>query len=94
MKYEMNYDVVVVGRGPAGVGAALASVRNGAKTILIEKNGVLGGQMTSGLVIGFHGMREFIRVILTLKEMALIFVLIMKLSRLLREFYKKWLINL
>ena len=57
MKYEMNYDVAVVGGGPAGVGAALASARNGAKTILIEKNGVLGGQMTSGLVTGFHGMR-------------------------------------
>jgi thioredoxin reductase len=52
-----HYDVVVAGSGPAGIGAAIASARTGAKTLLIEKNSVLGGQMTSGLVTGFHGMR-------------------------------------
>lgn len=52
-----KYDVVVVGSGPAGIGAAFAAGRGGAKTLLIEKNAVLGGQMTSGLVTGFHGMR-------------------------------------
>jgi hypothetical protein len=53
-----HYDVIVAGSGPAGIGAAIASARTGAKTLLIEKNSVLGGQMTSGLVTGFHGMRE------------------------------------
>ena len=53
----INADVAVVGGGPAGVGAALAAARNGARTILIEKNSVLGGQMTSGMVSGFHGLR-------------------------------------
>jgi len=56
-RYIINADVAVVGGGPAGVGAALAAARNGASTVLIEKNGVLGGQMTSGLVTGFHGLR-------------------------------------
>ncbi len=53
-----NYDVVVVGSGPAGIGAAFAASRGGAKTLLVEKNATIGGQMTSGLVTGFHGMRS------------------------------------
>jgi len=56
-RYIINTNVAVVGGGPAGVGAALAAARNGARTVLIEKNGVLGGQMTSGLVTGLHGFR-------------------------------------
>jgi hypothetical protein len=43
-----NVDVIVVGGGPAGIGAALASGRNGAKTILIETMGSLGGLQTQG----------------------------------------------
>ena len=39
-------DVIVVGGGPAGIGAALASARNGAKTMVIEKFGALGGMQT------------------------------------------------
>jgi hypothetical protein len=57
MKVEKKYDLVVSGSGPAGIGAAFAAARTGAKTLLVEKNAVLGGQMTSGLVTGFHGMR-------------------------------------
>ncbi|MFX1393720.1 MAG: FAD-dependent oxidoreductase [Promethearchaeota archaeon] len=41
-------DVVVVGGGPAGIGAALASGRNGAKTVLIDRFGSLGGLQTQG----------------------------------------------
>ncbi len=44
-------DVVVVGGGPAGVGAAIASARAGAKTVLVERYGHLGGMATGGLVI-------------------------------------------
>lgn len=44
-------DVLVVGGGPAGVAAAVAAARNGAKTALIERYGHLGGMATGGLVI-------------------------------------------
>ena len=45
-----EYDVVVVGGGVAGVGAAVAAGRAGAKTILIENTSALGGLATMGLV--------------------------------------------
>jgi hypothetical protein len=43
-------DVLVVGGGPAGVGAALAAGREGAKTLLVERHGMLGGMWTAGLI--------------------------------------------
>jgi len=49
-------DVVVVGGGPAGIGAALAAARNGAKTILMEQLGYLGGAATNCLVSVFEGV--------------------------------------
>ncbi len=44
-------DVVVVGGGPAGVTAAIASAREGADTLLVERYGHLGGMATGGLVL-------------------------------------------
>ena len=42
--------VLVVGGGPAGIGAAIAAARAGAETALVERYGVLGGAATVGLV--------------------------------------------
>ena len=47
---KQGYDVVVVGGGIAGIAAAVSSARNGAKTLLIEKQINLGGLATVGLI--------------------------------------------
>lgn len=49
-------DVVVVGGGPGGIGAAISAARCGAKTVLIERCGYLGGMGTGGLVTMFPHM--------------------------------------
>lgn len=45
-----EYDVIVAGGGPAGVIAAVAAARGGARTLLIERYGFVGGMATSALV--------------------------------------------
>ncbi len=45
-----SWDVIVAGGGPAGCTAAAAAAREGARTLLIEATGALGGMGTSGLV--------------------------------------------
>lgn len=43
-----EFDVVVVGGGTAGVIAAIASARQGAKTVLVENKGYVGGNVVEG----------------------------------------------
>lgn len=50
---EYDCDVLVCGGGVSGFAAAVAAARNGAKTILIESGGFLGGTATKGLVAPF-----------------------------------------
>jgi hypothetical protein len=51
-------DVVVVGGGPGGHSAAIAAARNGAKVILLERYGHLGGMSTGGIVIQIPHMSD------------------------------------
>ncbi len=48
--FNDSYEVIILGGGPAGCSAAIAAARRGAKTLLIEATGALGGMATSGLV--------------------------------------------
>lgn len=54
----LEADVVVVGGGPGGHSAAVAAARNGARTVLIERYGHLGGMATGGIVIQIPHMSD------------------------------------
>jgi NADPH-dependent 2,4-dienoyl-CoA reductase/sulfur reductase-like enzyme len=57
LKVSKKKDVVVIGGGPASCLAAIAARRNGADTLLIEKEGYPGGNMTGTLITSLHGHR-------------------------------------
>ena len=46
-----KYDIVIVGGGTAGCSAAYTASKLGLKTLLLEKEGFLGGSMSGGLVV-------------------------------------------
>ena len=51
-----EYDVVVLGGGPAGIAAAASAARAGASTLLVERYGFLGGMGTAAGVTNFCGL--------------------------------------
>lgn len=54
-------DVLVIGGGPAGIGAAIGAAQAGAKVVLVERLGFLGGNATAALVMplmSFHTQRH------------------------------------
>jgi hypothetical protein len=51
-----EYDVVVLGGGPAGIAASVAAARTGRSTLLIERYGFLGGMGTAAGVTNFCGL--------------------------------------
>jgi hypothetical protein len=55
LEIAAQYDVVVIGSGPAGICAAVSAARMGAKTALIERYGTLGGNLTNGAVAPILG---------------------------------------
>ena len=55
---EDGYDLVVAGGGPAGAAAAISAARLGAKVLLVEATGCMGGMGTSGLVVAFDPMSD------------------------------------
>jgi hypothetical protein len=57
--YDEVYDVIVCGGGTSGVAAAIAAARTGAKTLLVERVGTLGGQMNVSGPPGFAFARLF-----------------------------------
>src|SRR5512132_899026 len=55
MRIRNDYDVVVAGGGTAGAIAGIAAARTGARTLLIEQYGSLGGVLTLGMSLkGVH----------------------------------------
>ncbi|MGC2650702.1 MAG: FAD-dependent oxidoreductase, partial [Candidatus Cybelea sp.] len=56
-----EFDVLVVGGGNAGCAAAIAAARHGARTLLLERYGFLGGTATAAMVgpwMTFHSAKE------------------------------------
>ncbi|MCL4388176.1 FAD-dependent oxidoreductase [Candidatus Marsarchaeota archaeon] len=54
-----DYDVVVCGGGPAGIGAAFSAANLGLRTAIIERHFMLGGNWTNGYVLSVLGMYTY-----------------------------------
>ena len=55
----LQFDVVVIGAGPAGMAAALAAARAGCRTLLVERLGAAGGTFSHGLALTPVGFEPF-----------------------------------
>lgn len=55
---EEAFDVIIAGGGTAGVIAGISAARQGAKTLIIDKNRCLGGQFTAGMQGAWVGFSD------------------------------------
>ncbi|MFW6287062.1 MAG: FAD-dependent oxidoreductase, partial [Candidatus Sumerlaeota bacterium] len=60
---QAGWDIIVVGGGVAGTGAAIAAAREGSKVLLLEAMGCLGGLGSAGMVPGWCGSHDGVRYI-------------------------------
>lgn len=58
LEIQLETEILVVGGGPAGIGAAISAARQGRKVMLLEKRGFLGGNITACYV---ENCNHFIR---------------------------------
>ena len=56
--YKKKYDVIVCGAGIAGIAAAVSAARMGCSVALIEKQTLIGGLATSGLIFFYLPLCE------------------------------------
>jgi len=56
---DKSYDVVVIGGGPAGIGAAFTAAKLGLKVAIVERHNMLGGNWTNGYVLSILGVYTY-----------------------------------
>lgn len=54
-----NYDVIIIGAGPAGLACAVNALENGLKVLLVERDGFLGGQLVKQTHMFFGSKKQY-----------------------------------